>query len=119
MFTVYMKGNFCSSAKACVFSCLITPDRLPSTPYRVLLVVTCLRLLFPCACVREAGLLQKDVLRLRRSLYNTAIIGRVLLTWFPNAPAFISTPLACAPCSWLPQAAAPSNNPVTDCCSGV
>ncbi|KAK9832096.1 hypothetical protein WJX81_006611 [Elliptochloris bilobata] len=28
------------------------------------------------------------------SLYNTAIIGRVLLTWFPNAPAFIQTPLA-------------------------
>ncbi|KAK9845548.1 hypothetical protein WJX84_010402 [Apatococcus fuscideae] len=28
------------------------------------------------------------------SLYNTAIIGRLLLTWFPNPPAAIASPLA-------------------------
>jgi len=57
--------------------------------------------LLPCAPLRSARRgacprFASPVLR-RRSLYNTAIIGRVLLTWFPNAPAFIATPLACAP----------------------
>ncbi|KAK9858399.1 hypothetical protein WJX84_005848 [Apatococcus fuscideae] len=28
------------------------------------------------------------------SLYNTAIIGRLLLTWFPNPPAAIANPLS-------------------------
>jgi uncharacterized protein YggT (Ycf19 family) len=30
----------------------------------------------------------------RSNLYNTALICRLVLTWFPNPPEFISTPLA-------------------------
>jgi hypothetical protein len=32
----------------------------------------------------------------RRSLYNTIIIVRILLTWFPNPPQVIAGPLRCA-----------------------
>lgn len=35
-----------------------------------------------------------------RSLYNTAIIVRLVLTWFPNPPQFIAGPLRCA--AWMP-----------------
>lgn len=30
-----------------------------------------------------------------RSLYNTIIIVRILLTWFPNPPQVIAGPLRC------------------------
>ena len=36
------------------------------------------------------------VLRMRRSLYNTIIVIRILLTWFPNPPQVIAGPLRCA-----------------------
>jgi hypothetical protein len=29
-----------------------------------------------------------------RGLYNTALVARLVLTWFPNPPAFIAGPLA-------------------------
>ena len=35
-----------------------------------------------------------------RSLYNTAIIGRLLLTWFPNPPAALASPLRYASASF-------------------
>lgn len=30
------------------------------------------------------------------NLYNAALVGRIILTWFPNPPAVIAGPLACA-----------------------
>lgn len=30
----------------------------------------------------------------RRGLYNTALVVRLVLTWFPSPPAFIVGPLA-------------------------
>lgn len=32
-----------------------------------------------------------------RNLYNTALIVRLVLTWFPNPPEFLVTPLSCVP----------------------
>ena len=49
-----------------------------------------------CCCdVRQSA--GRDSCVFDRSLYNTAIIGRLLLTWFPNPPAALATPLRSVP----------------------